>query len=1023
MEHKTNMRQILAVWILVASCVMTVPSYGQNLLTNPGFEDGNSTGWVAMGEYGLDVTDKQAHRGNYSIYCHDRTANWQGPNQNILGKMEPGRRYTISAWVRLENLPSHEAWMHIRQKDASGTSYPLIDSKTVYSDKWIKLSGNFELKVTGQLQELYVYWQVQAGNENFYVDDAVVAPEVVVKSKQLEDGRTAILIRAEGIGEKEPEIPAKIQILDTNGKELAGGKSRIGSGQAFSLPPGFTNVAVEIPDYCGEQLQLKRMIIVGDAKEVIGQMVTRARQIQAQPKMTDYAGWIDYLATQVDLGMDDREEPSSKSIEAASRLIKWTTKITADANTISKLRGMQEWAYLSKADGTGQPFLIAIPEDYDHKRSYPLYLELHGRTLTHMHFASFEHPEPDRVKLFVLGRSRGGGYTALSEVDVLEALDYVMKHWNINPDHVHVAGISMGGYGTFSMASRFPDLFASAIPKCGGGAHLPMENALHVPFYALHSKDDYLVPVFGSRVATRTIEKFGGEAIQDETDGLGHATWLYNEGLARAQKWADGLVRKKKVDRIHYTAMDELARKAYWVELLEWGPEGRPAEIDARIGSNNTLYLALDNVGVLKIDLKSCSAEKRTPLMMVVNRHIEKTIEAPLPDSLYIIAQKDGWLVAKDKPNPPRERLHFPGGAMALYHGEPIMIVWGTGGDKETNKKMYEVAQAARQSCKPNWPIATEIKEGVPMTYTLYGRLPGKPDSEVTEADMRKYNLVLIGTAKQNSVVAKLSNDLPVKVKDGRVSANDGISWDCNDCAVGLLYYNPLEPKRLIYWVGSDSAEFYRLGAPLMDSQQWNTAAPDLLVMHATKEQLIAARRFDSRWEWEKGYKASPLIKEELCSEIKSAQEIARTLQQKTGADFMLYGTVLRLSDELGFSPGQTRQMDVLSSLYGDRIVMMELKGQEILDDTKSINEAREKAIAEKKAKQEAAKEKKEETIGEQTWVLHIFPEPKPETIVPEQLYSVVAHAWDVEEYVKVTHKNPESLRHLAVTMRDVLKQ
>jgi hypothetical protein len=1016
------MRQILVTWILTLSCLMTVPLYGQNLLTNPGFEDGNTTGWVAMGEYGLNVTDKQAHRGKYSIYCHDRTANWQGPNQNILGKMKPGQTYMISAWVRLENLPNHEAWMHIRQKDDSGTSYPLIDSKTVYNDKWVKMSGNYELKVTGQLQELYVYWQVQAGNENFYVDDAVVAPEVVVKSNQLADGRTAIALRAEGMDQKTPEIPATIQVFDTTGKELASGESRIGSGEAFSLPLGFANVAVEIPNYCGDQLQLKRMIIVGDAKEAIGQMVSRARQIQARPNMTDYAGWIDYLATQVDLGMAaEGDEPSGKTIEAASRLAQWTSKLASDANTLSKLRGLQEWAYLSKADGTGQPFLIGIPEDYDRKRSYPLYIELHGRTLTHMHFASFEHPESDRIKLFPLGRSRGGGYGGLSEVDVLEAFDYVVKHWNIDPDHVHLAGISMGGFGTFSIASRFPDLFASAIPKCGGGAHLPMENALHVPFYALHSKDDDVVPVFGSRVATRTIEKFGGSAIQDETDGLGHAVWLYNEGLARAQKWADGLVRKKNIDRVHYTAMDELARKAYWVELLEWGPEGQPTEIDARIGTNNTLYLALNNVGVLKIDLKSCPAEKNKPLTVVINRHIEKTIDALLPDALYIVAQKDGWLVTKDESKPPGQRLHFPGGAMALYHGEPIMIVWGTGGDKETNKKIYEVAQINRQLCRPSWPSPKELVDGVPMDYTIYGRLPGKPDSKVTEADMQKYNLLLIGTAKQNSVVAKLYKDLPVKIETGRVSTNDGLSWDCNDCAAGLLYYNPLAPKRLIYWVSSESADFYTAESPLMGFQHWETAAPDFLVMHATEDRLIAARRFDTRWEWEKGYKASPLIKKELCSEIKISQEVARIMRQKTGADFTLYGTLWQ-SDKPAFMSGQTRWMDITSMQYYDRIVMMELSGQEILDDMISFANARNTAIAERKAKQEAAKEKGQKLEDEPIRTLCFFPGPNPEELMPQKLYSVVAFVWEMEGYVKATHKNPESLRNLAVTMRDILK-
>jgi predicted peptidase len=998
---------------------MTVPLYGQNLLTNPGFEDGNTTGWVAMGEYGLNVTDKQAHRGRYSIYCHDRTAYWQGPAQDLKSVLKHGHTYQISAWVRLDNAQSSYGKMTMQQIDGDGTNYHTIDEATVYNDRWVRFSGNFTPEIIGNLETMNLYVEGPIENVNFYVDDVVVVPEVKLQIQQLADGRTAIALRIEGIDEKVPDIPAKIQVLDIAGKELAGETSSIGSGQAFSLPPGFARVVVEIPDYCGERLELERLIIAGDAKKAIGQIVAQARKMQAKPKMADYTGWIDYLASQVEKGLAQGDTLSGKTVEVALKLTEWTTKIAADANTLSKLRGMQEWAYLSKVDDTGQPFLIAIPDDYDHKRSYPLYLELHGRTQTHMLFSTFESAESDRVKLFVLGRSRAGNYIALSEVDVLEALDYVMKNWNIDPDHVHLTGISMGGFGTFSMTSRFPDLFASAVPKCGGGAHVPIENALHVPFYALHSEDDYVVPVSHSRIATRTIEKFGGLSIQDETNGIGHAISRYREGFTRARKWADGLVRKKKVDRVHYTAMDELARKAYWVELLEWGPQGRPAEIDARIGSNNTLYITLDNVGVLKIDLKSCPAEKQMSLTVVVNRRIEKTIEAPLPDALYIISQKDGWLVTKDKPKSPHQRLHFPGGAMALYHGEPIMIVWGTGGDEQTNKRIYDVAQISRRLCRPGWPGLKELRDGVPMVYTLYGRLPGKPDSEVTQADMEKYNLFLIGTAKQNSVVAKLSRGLPVKIEDGRVGTNDGFSWDFKDRALGLLFYNPLAPKRLVYWVASESADFYQIDSPMMESQYWH---PDFLVMHATEEQFIAARWFDSRWVWEKSYADSPLMKKELCSKIGHDKNVAKILRQKTGADFTLYGTLWQ-SDEQAFSLGQSRRMDMLALRYYERIAMMELSGQEILDDIKSFSKALDTAVAKKKANQEKAKEKGQKLEDEAIGFLRFFPEPKPESIDPHKLYSVVAFVWEVHSYVETTQKNPENLRHLAVTMRDVLNQ
>ena len=350
------------------------------------------------------------------------------------------------------------------------------------------------------------------------------------------------------------------------------------------------------------------------------------------------------------------------------------------------------------------------------------------------------------------------------------------------------------------------------------------------------------------------------------------------------------------------------------------------------------------------------------------------------------------------------------------------MIVWGTGGGKETNRNMYEVAQISRQLSRPGWPEPTEFVDGIPMDYMMYGRLPGKPDSEVTQADMQKYNLLLIGTARQNSVVAKLSKDLPVKISTGRVKANDGLSWDCNDYAVGLLYYNPLAPRRLIYWVASESADFYKPESPLMGLQYWHMAAPDFLVMHATEEQIIAARRFDSHWTWEKDYADSPLLKEEFCSQIRHDENVARILRQKTGADFSLYITNWQ-SDRMAFAPGQTRWMDMLTVQYYDRVVTMELSGQKILDDMNSIVKARETAVAEMKAKQEEAKKKGTEFKDKPVRTLYFYPEPKPEDIVPQKLYSVVAGPWDVEDYVKATYKNPESLRNLTITMRDVLEQ
>ena len=111
------------------------------------------------------------------------------------------------------------------------------------------------------------------------------------------------------------------------------------------------------------------------------------------------------------------------------------------------------------------------------------------------------------------------------------------------------------------------------------------------------------------------------------------------------------------------------------------------------------------------------------------------------------------------------------------------------------------MAESARRSSSPEWPTIAPRRRIVSFPNetrnTYFGRLPGKPDTEVTADDMAKYDLLLIGTAGQNSAVTKLADRLPVQVKDGKVVAKDGSAWSLAERALGLLYYNPDAPHLL----------------------------------------------------------------------------------------------------------------------------------------------------------------------------------------------------------------------------------
>ncbi|MCQ2386143.1 MAG: phospholipase, partial [Clostridia bacterium] len=75
-----------------------------------------------------------------------------------------------------------------------------------------------------------------------------------------------------------------------------------------------------------------------------------------------------------------------------------------------------------------------------------------------------------------------------------ELLDKATALYSCNPQRVFVTGASMGGFGTWYLAQRYPDRFAGIAPVCGGG--MPWcAGGLKMPIRAFHGTEDTVVDV------------------------------------------------------------------------------------------------------------------------------------------------------------------------------------------------------------------------------------------------------------------------------------------------------------------------------------------------------------------------------------------------------------------------------------------------------------------------------------------------------------------------------------------------
>jgi predicted peptidase len=124
----------------------------------------------------------------------------------------------------------------------------------------------------------------------------------------------------------------------------------------------------------------------------------------------------------------------------------------------------------------------------------------------------------------------------------MQALAQSEKEFHGDPRRVYLTGLSMGGYGTWYLAGKYPRRFAAIVPICGGiilphrgGDSAAQDSKPYVdaakkigggtPVWIFHGADDDTVPVTESRRMAEAMKALGGEVHYTEYPGVGHDSW------------------------------------------------------------------------------------------------------------------------------------------------------------------------------------------------------------------------------------------------------------------------------------------------------------------------------------------------------------------------------------------------------------------------------------------------------------------------------------------------------------------
>src|ERR1700704_3648179 len=150
--------------------------------------------------------------------------------------------------------------------------------------------------------------------------------------------------------------------------------------------------------------------------------------------------------------------------------------------------------------GQLQPYALYVPAKPLPRQGFGLVVTMHGLSANYNEFLGSHEAsqmgEQGSGSILASPEARGpdGSHKSYAEADVVEMWADVARPYRLNPDMTNVTGYSMGGGGTYRLASRWPDLWGRAFPIVGPPTSAASFTSLrNVPVMAWDGPNDELV--------------------------------------------------------------------------------------------------------------------------------------------------------------------------------------------------------------------------------------------------------------------------------------------------------------------------------------------------------------------------------------------------------------------------------------------------------------------------------------------------------------------------------------------------
>jgi predicted peptidase len=193
------------------------------------------------------------------------------------------------------------------------------------------------------------------------------------------------------------------------------------------------------------------------------------------------------------------------------------------------------------------PHLTFLPDGYDGNGSkeWPLILFLHGAGERGTDLDKIRKHGIPKVAADIQGfpfiavspQCPPGLYWSYMADELNDLLQEIIRMHRVDRQRIYLTGLSMGGYGTWSLAMAYPDTFAALAPVCGGGDPGRVGRIKHLPIWVFHGAKDDIVPFEESESMVKALRRAGNDVRFTVYPDARHDSWTETYNNPRLYEW------------------------------------------------------------------------------------------------------------------------------------------------------------------------------------------------------------------------------------------------------------------------------------------------------------------------------------------------------------------------------------------------------------------------------------------------------------------------------------------------------